>query len=178
MHSWYFRRTCAFSQGAGRTALRLLNLLLALFAMLGVIAAHADVGVNKSFNPIAVSTGQASSLTISLLNANATAATGTALTDTLPAGLVIATPPNASTTCVPGTVSALAGAASVTLINGTIPAAGGGPGQCVMVMDVVSSTASSYINTISVGAVMSSQGSNTQNAQATLTVVALAPVAG
>ncbi|MEO7432027.1 MAG: hypothetical protein ABIR62_08380 [Dokdonella sp.] len=153
-------------------------MLIAFPALLAAFAAHADVGVNKSFNPIAVSTGQVSSLTISLLNSNSTAATGTTLTDTLPPGVIIATPPNASTTCAPGTVGAVAGGASVTLTNGTVPASAGGPGQCVIVVDVVSSTSGSYINTVPVGAVTSSQGSNAQNAQATLTVVALAPVAG
>jgi hypothetical protein len=48
-----------------------------VFASLTVgAAAFAAVGVNKSFNPISVSAGQVSTLTIVLLKPNAAPATG------------------------------------------------------------------------------------------------------
>ena len=50
-------------------------------------SAFAAVGVNKSFTPNSVVAGQASTLTIVLLNPNPSAATGVALTDTLPNGV-------------------------------------------------------------------------------------------
>lgn len=140
-------------------------------------SAFASVGVNKSFNPISASVGQKSTLTIDFLNANSSAATATALTDTLPAGLVIATPPNTGTTCG-GTVTATAGGNTVSLAGGTVPAATGTPGGCQISVDVVAATPSSYVNTIPAGSVSSSQGSNSQDASATFTVVALAPIAG
>jgi uncharacterized repeat protein (TIGR01451 family) len=151
---------------------------LLIFAAACTAPAYADVGVNKSFSPISASVGQISTLTIDLLNSASTAATGVSITDALPAGLVIATPPSASTTCGGGAVAAPAGATSVALSGGTIAAAGGGPGLCTVSVNVVANSPASYVNTIPVGAVSSSQGSNTQSAQATFTVVALAPVAG
>ena len=158
-------------------SIRSLRALLLLAGATSLVA-YADVGVNKSFNPISASVGQISTLTIDLLNDAATPATGTALTDALPAGIVIATPPNASTTCGAGTVTAVAGSTSVALSGGTIPAASGVPGQCTITVDVVSNTANNYANIIPVGAVTSSQGSNTEAAQASLTYVALTAVAG
>jgi len=58
------------------------------------VAANASVtvlgglAVAKSFAPAAIGTGDASVLTITLTNPNATAVTGAAFTDTYPAGLV------------------------------------------------------------------------------------------
>jgi uncharacterized repeat protein (TIGR01451 family) len=136
----------------------------------------ADVGINKGFNPISVSVGQTSALTVTVLNTNASDATGTSLTDNLPPGMVIATPPGATTTCVPGTVNATSGATSVSLTGATIPAATAIAGTCSFSVNVISAAAGTYVNTIPASAVTSSQGTNVQGAQATLTVVALAPV--
>ena len=140
-------------------------------------ASWADVGVNKGFNPISVSAGQTSTLTVTLINTNVGSATGTSLTDNLPTNVVVATPANASTTCASGTVSATSGATSASLSGATIPPSTGTPGTCTFSFDVVSAVAGTYVNTIPANSVTSSQGSNTQAAQATLTVVALAPVA-
>jgi uncharacterized repeat protein (TIGR01451 family) len=156
-----------------------LRSLLAIGFGIACVPAHAQVAVNKSFNPISTSATQVATLTVQLFNSGASPATGTSLTDTLPAGLVIATPPNATTDCGAGTTTATAGGPSVTLTGGTIPAAtGSGPGSCTLSVDVVAASAGSYINTIPANAVTSSQGTNPQSAQATLAVVALSPVAG
>ena len=74
--------------------------------------------------------GTPSTVTLTLTNPNGVALTGAALTDTLPAGLAIASPANTSTTCGAGTVST--GATSATLSNGTIPAVG----NCTIKFDV------------------------------------------
>ena len=60
-----------------------------------------SVTLNKSFNPATVLVGGTSQLTINVLNtnANAIALTTTGLVDTLPVGMVIATPPAATNTC-------------------------------------------------------------------------------
>ena len=140
--------------------------------------AFAAVGVNKTFNPINVSAGQVATLTVFLLNNNAAAATGTAFTDTLPGTVVVANPANATTSCA-GAVTATPGAGSFSLSGGTIPAASGGiAGQCMVTVDVLSPAAGVFINNIPAGAVSSSQGTNPQNANATLTVAALRPVTG
>jgi uncharacterized repeat protein (TIGR01451 family) len=165
------------SNSAGGRVSAAVRISLALTLSLLGTAAWADLGVNKSFNPISASINQPSTLTIDLINANSAAATGTSVTDTLPAGLVIASPPNVSTTCG-GTLNASAGGPAVSLSGGTVPAAGSSVGKCTIKVDVVSSTPNGYMNTIPAGNVASSQGSNTQGAQATFTVVASAPVAG
>ncbi|MEP6485066.1 MAG: hypothetical protein ABJB01_11505 [Rudaea sp.] len=157
--------------------LALVSLVL-LGAMGTTTAAHADVGINKGFNPISVSVGQKSTLTISLINTSSSAATAVSLTDSLPSGLTVATPPNTTTSCG-GTVTATARGTTAALSGGTIPAATStNPGTCSFSVDVVAAASSSYVNTIPANAVTSSQGTNLQSTQATLTVVALAPVAG
>lgn len=140
--------------------------------------AGAAMTVNKGFAPNSVPAGQPSTLTIVFLNPNPDPATGTAVTDTLPGSVVVAGTPNVATTCG-GSVAASAGAGSVALSGGTVPAAvGGAPGQCQVSVDVVSATPGSYINTIPAGVVVSSEGSNSQAAQATLVVSSLASVTG
>ena len=141
--------------------------------------AFAAIGVNKTFNPVNVSTGQTSTLTVILINNNPAAATGAAFTDGLPGSVIIATPANASTTCVGGSVTAVPGAASFSFSGGTIPAAAGlVAGQCTVQVDVVGPVAGVFINTIPANTVSSSQGNNAQAASATLTVAALRAATG
>ncbi len=155
--------------------LRALGLALALFAS-GALAA---VGVNKSFTPNSVIAGQVSVLTIVLLNPNAAAATGVALTDTLPANVVVANPLTIGSNTCGFTVTATPGQRPVALSAGTIPGITGGvPGQCQLTVNIVSSTPNTYLNTIAAGSVASSQGTNPQDAQATLVVSAPANITG
>ena len=95
-------------------------------------AAHAAVGVNKSFTPNSVVSTQQSTLTIVLLNPNSLAATAVALTDTLPASVSVANPlVLGSNTCGFSTAGVIAGSGSIPLTGGTIPALSGGvAGQC------------------------------------------------
>ena len=108
-----------------------------------------------------------STLTISLGNSAATAATLTApLTDTFPAGMVVAATPNASTTCTAGVVTATAGSGSASLGSGAqIP-----PGGCTVKVDVSSATNQDYTNTISAGGLQTSNGNNASAASAILLV--------
>ncbi len=134
-------------------------------------SAFAAVGVNKSFTPNSVVAGQASTLTIVLLNPNPAPATGVALTDTLPNGVVVANPLTVASNTCSFTVNATPGTRPIALTGGTIPAISAGvPGQCQLTIDVVSSTPNTYLNTIAAKAVSSSQGNNAQDAQATLVV--------
>jgi hypothetical protein len=121
--------------------------------------------VTKAFSPASVAVGSNSTATITLTNPNATAITLTAdLVDTLPAGLIASA---ASTTCTGGTASFTSG--TLKLASGaTIPA----NGNCRLTGTVKSLTAGSYVNTIPVGALQTSAGSNTVDASATLTVTA------
>ena len=123
---------------------------------------------------------QSSTLAIVLLNPNSSTATGVALTDSLPAGVVVANPLVVGTnSCGFSTAAIVAGGTSIPLSGGTIPAISGGvAGQCQIQVNVVSATPNTYLNTIAAGAVSSSQGSNAQAAQATLVVSKPANVTG
>ena len=107
-------------------------------------------------------------LTFTLTNPNAgTALTGVGFTDTLPAGLVVATPNGLANTCG-GTVTAVAGTGSVALVNGGLPAGG----SCTITVNVTGTTAGAKNNTTS--AVTSTEGGAGGTASASLTVVAAA----
>jgi len=126
--------------------------------------------VTKAFSPDSNGLGGISTLTITLTNSDATAATlSSALVDTLPSGVVLAASPNASTTCG-GTVTATAGGSSITLsqAGSTIPAGG----SCTVIANVTSATAATYTNTIGVGALTTNNGSNAATASAVLTISA------
>ncbi|HEX8152618.1 MAG TPA: hypothetical protein VF698_05805, partial [Thermoanaerobaculia bacterium] len=121
--------------------------------------------VSKSFAPSTIQTGDVSTVTITLANANGFAATGVAFTDSYPAGVVNAAAPNAQSTCG-GSVTASAGGTSVSLSGGTIPA----NGNCTVKVDVTATTAGSKTNTIPAGGVTSSAGANASSGSATLLV--------
>ncbi|MEO8486316.1 MAG: hypothetical protein ABI585_08255, partial [Betaproteobacteria bacterium] len=156
-----------------RHGARACALLLAL-----ALPAHAAINANKSFTPDVVSVGQVSTVTFFFLNANTSAASALAFTDVFPAGVVVAPNPNTSSTCG-GSIVANAADTSATFSGGSIPAAVGiTPGSCQVTVDVVASAPDVYINTIAVGDVTSSEGSNSQAAEATLNVSALTPMSG
>ena len=69
----------------------------------------------KVFAPDSSVVGQVSTLTFTINNntASAVAASSLDFTDNLPAGVVVAAPPNASTTCTGGTITAIAGASII-----------------------------------------------------------------
>ena len=125
----------------------------------------------KAFAPTSININGVSTLTITLNNANATIATLTApLVDALPAQVLVAATPNASTTCGgAGAPVAVAGGSTVTLPTGsTIPA----NGSCTLSVSVTSAVVGGYVNTLPAGALVTSNGINAVSANATLTVVA------
>lgn len=133
--------------------------------------------VGKGFSPFTLAAGATSVLTITLSNPDATVATLTAaLTDTLPAGVVIAATPSAATTCGGGgALSATAGGSTITLGAGrTIPAVSGAiPGTCTVSVSVTAPEGGVYVNRLDAGALQTSNGPNALAALATLTVVAV-----
>lgn len=158
---------------------RLVHATIAFLALVLTQPAFAVVDVNKSFNPINVTPGQISTLTIHLYNSNSIAdATGVAFTDTLPTNVLIAPAPNITYSCTSngvalatpvGTLSTAAD--SLSLSGGVIPMAVGTlSGSCTISVDVVSNTPATYVNTIAIGAVTSSEPANAQEAKATLVV--------
>lgn len=125
-------------------------------------------GVTKLFTPGAIQTNGVSTLTITLSNGSASPATLTsALTDALPAPLVLANPPGASTTCTQATLTAVAGAGSLSLGSGAqIPA----QGSCAITATVIAHAAGTFTNVIPAGALQTDAGESPDAAIADLTV--------
>ncbi|MES9852954.1 MAG: hypothetical protein ABW170_14130 [Candidatus Thiodiazotropha sp. L084R] len=83
-------------------------------------SASADIGINKAFNPIIVTGGMPSLLTIDVINSSGATIHDVAFTDIFPDGIVIYPVPDASTNCLGGTVTAVAGGGSVGLVGATL----------------------------------------------------------
>jgi uncharacterized repeat protein (TIGR01451 family) len=99
---------------------------------------------SKTFTPALVLIGGTSSLQLAIDNTAATiAADNLDLTDTLPTGMVVATPPNASTTCTGGTLTAVAGSGSVSYAGGSVAAGA----ACTISVDVTALAAGNLVNT-------------------------------
>jgi len=131
---------------------------------------EAPLIVSMEFSPDTIAQGGVSRLSYDLRNDAAVAATEVSLTDMLPADVVVADVPDASTTCGGGTLTAAAGGDTLAFADGELAAGV----SCTISVDVTSAVAGSYSN--GPEAVTSSLGDSTP-AQATLTVDAAgAPV--
>lgn len=126
-----------------------------------------NIQVNKAFNPLTITGGSVSTLTVELTNPSSTQTyLGAQFTDTMPAGMVIAAPANASTTCLNAVLNAPAGSGSFSLSDAQIAP----NSTCRVTVDVTSSQPGNLTNTIPVGSVVTSQGArNTSAASASLT---------
>jgi len=100
--------------------------------------------------------GTPTTLTVRIEHTAGGAQLTTDLIDTLPAGLVVAPTPNASTTCVGGNVNASAGAGSFNLLSGAAIPAGG----CSVQVDVVAAAAGIYANALGIGQLQTTLGNN------------------
>ena len=85
----------------------------------------ASLGATKSFNPASVSPGGKSTVTIRLSNGGAVPLTNVSATDPLPAGMLLATPPNAYTTCGGGDNSHSGGGRQQCQLGGCLIGSGG-----------------------------------------------------
>ncbi|MCB0033591.1 MAG: hypothetical protein KDE51_06225, partial [Anaerolineales bacterium] len=120
--------------------------------------------LNKSFIPDSMGVGQTSELTLVIDNRNsALPANGLNVTDNLPAGMVVAQPPNSTTTCFGGTLTAVAGTGTISYTGGGVPAGD----ICIIQVDVTANNAGIFVNVT--GELTSSSGSS-GTAMATLTV--------
>ena len=142
--------------------------------------------VSKAFSPSTISSNAVSTLTLTLNNPDTVAARLTSpLTDSLPSGMKVSG--DAVTTCG-GTLTASSGSSSVSLTGGSIP----GNGSCKITVNVTASCSATpakaskvhpmwaggnqctFINTLSIGALQTSNGSNAGSTSATLIVNAAA----
>ncbi len=129
--------------------------------------------LTKAFSPNPIAVNATSTLTFTLGNENNVALTGVTFTDSLPAGVQVASTPSASTTCG-GTWSPSAGSTSLSFSGGTIPARTGATnGSCTVRVNVTSTTAGPHDNVS--GYIYSTQtftnNTSTGSARATLTAV-------
>ena len=124
---------------------------------------EAPLVVSMEFSPSTIAQGGVSRLSYDLRNGAAVGATSISLSDTLPADVVVAGVPDASTTCGGGTVTAAAGGNQISYSGGAVAAGV----SCTISVDVTSAVAGSYPN--GPEAVTSSLGASTP-VQATLTV--------
>ena len=115
--------------------------------------------------------GAAAQLTLRIGNPNALALTSVSLIDTLPTGLVVATPALATTNCASGLVTAAAAATSVRLSGATIPA----NGFCTVTVRVLSNISGSYTNAIGAGALSSAEGVGNEEPTSAALVVSTPP---
>jgi hypothetical protein len=120
--------------------------------------------IAKAFGNLTIPLGGSTSLTFTITNPDTIVLTGLAFTDSLPAGLVVATPPGTTDSCG-GTVTAVAGSGSISLSGGTVAAST----NCTVVVNVTGTTIGVKNNTS--GAVSASEGGTGNVAMATLTVV-------
>jgi trimeric autotransporter adhesin len=140
----------------------------------------------KQFSPeTVVGLPATSQLTLTLGNSNLVPIYLTqALTDTLPTGLVVATPNGLSTTCKDSLssattpVTATAGANSIVLSNGSKIPVGG----CTISVNVRANNPGTYINTIAAEGLKTIAGNNTDPTTSTLVVPGIdygdAPITG
>ena len=137
-------------------------------ATLTVTEAEPPLSVSMSFSPSTIGQGEVSRLTYGLNNGAPVAATSVALSDRLPAEVVLAGVPNAETTCAGGTLTAAAGGGDISYSGGSLAAGG----TCTIAVDVTSAAAGSHPN--GTERATSSLGASTV-AEATLMVDAAAP---
>jgi fimbrial isopeptide formation D2 family protein/uncharacterized repeat protein (TIGR01451 family) len=119
------------------------------------ITAAPNPNLVKTFSPGTIVPNGTSELTITIDNteANAQALTAMALTDSLPAGVTLATVPNPRTTCGNGTVTGAPGGTSVALSGGSVAA----NAICTISVVVTASSPGAYINVIPPGALSTAQ---------------------
>lgn len=100
--------------------------------------------LDKSFDPTSVPVGATSRMTFTITNTDDLfAKQGWSFTDTLPAGLTLASPANATTTCSSGTVIAPDGGTQISIAAGGLEQ---DQAFCTVSVDVTSAIADTYTN--------------------------------
>src|SRR5260370_5932684 len=113
--------------------------------------------MSKAFSPTSVALNANSALSFPSCNPNtASALSGVAFTDNLPAGVVVAATPNVTGSCGSGTITAVAGSSSISLSGGTLTASPAAGSTCTFAVDVTGTTAGAKSNTT--GAITSTEG--------------------
>ncbi|HWG50105.1 MAG TPA: hypothetical protein VN669_10450 [Candidatus Acidoferrales bacterium] len=122
--------------------------------------------ITKGFGAASIPLNGSTSLSFTIQNQNPSALTGVAFSDTLPAGLVVATPNGLTGSCGAGTISATAGTNAISLSGGTLAA----NTSCTFAVNVKGIAAGTQNNTT--GNVTSTETGPGNTASATIKVVA------
>ena len=136
--------------------------------------ASADINpptISSQFTPTSIGSGGTTALSFTITNPNASALSGIAFTDTLPAGLAVDNPNGQNGTCgSTSTLTAPPGGATISLTGGKLAASA----SCTVQVSVTSTTPGNYQN--STGAVTSTEASPSTADTQTLTVFGLPTV--
>jgi uncharacterized repeat protein (TIGR01451 family) len=119
---------------------------------------------SKLFNATNIAVGATTQLGFTITNNSGSPVTGLAFTDTLPAGLVVGTPPGVGGTCVSGTITAVAGSGSVSWTGGSLSPLT----NCTITLNVTGTTLGVKNNTS--GALANSLGPDIPGPSASLSV--------
>lgn len=138
-------------------------------ATAGLTINTVSISVNKSFNPLTVFGGSASTLSVTLTNGGY-AVSNISFSDNLPqgtgGGMYVANPANISTGGCGGTLTAVPGATSFSYSGGSLAA----NAVCTLSLSVGMNVNGNLTNTLPIGSVTTANGaSNTTQAQASLT---------
>ena len=129
------------------------------------IAVILPPSISESFGLAGVPLNTVFTLTFTIANPNATASlSGLSFSDTLPGGLVLATPNGLNNSCTGAIINAPAGTGSITVAGASLPAAS----SCTVSLSVTATTVGLLINTT--GAVTSLEGGTGNTATASVTV--------
>ncbi len=128
-------------------------------------------GFTQSFSPATVDQGGTSTVTFTIDNsAAALAASGLDFSNTLPSGLVVASPANASTTCTGGTITAVTNTSTLSYTGGSTSAGA----SCTVAVDVKATVGGSFVNTSGdLTSSLGDSGSSSDTLTATATSVSL-----
>ncbi|MGH9919043.1 MAG: PKD domain-containing protein [Nitrososphaerales archaeon] len=128
----------------------------------------APPSIAEGFSPTSVALNETSTLTFTITNpaANTVAEAGVAFSDTLPTGMVVATPNGLPDPTCGGTPSATTGANSISFTGGSVAV----NSSCTVSVNVTATTSGTLTNTS--GAVSSTNGGTGNTATAVLTVQA------
>jgi uncharacterized repeat protein (TIGR01451 family) len=122
--------------------------------------------ITAAFGQRTTGLGHSTRLTFTITNPNSsTPLTGVGFTDTLPAGLQVATPNGLAGACGSGTITATPGSSSISLTGATLAVAS----NCTFSVNVTAKTTGSKTDTTS--AVTSNEGGSGNKASASTTVV-------
>lgn len=117
-------------------------------------ATAAQININKSFNPVIVTGGVPSTLTLTLTNPSAVSLHGIGFSDVFPSGIQVYSVPSITSTCSGGTVTAIPGDNKVSLSGASM----GASSSCSITLQTTSVKFLNLTNTIPAGAISSTEG--------------------